>query len=366
MKNLFLFTLLLMTQVMLSQNLIETRTASLMDGDYLLQGTVHLELYDDNSLDVRFENDYLTTNNVFDVHVYLTNNNNYADPINTSGMLLVENIGSIDGIDYSSGPMTFNLPAGVGINDYQHIVFVCLQFGNLHWGDGTFGASEPTFSSFNFKLFLEGPYDDTSGEMTTALHSGNLIPLSQPFNVAPYNYNGSESVVGIPSADIVDWILIQARDRNNWDLVIESQACFLLKDGSLMDINGNNGIRFFNLNNGSDYRFAIYHKGHLGVLSAADISAGSTAIYDFSSSSTMAQGIQQTKSIGGVHVLHSGDYDNNGVVNNLDFNLWNSDAAAVNAYEHFDGDCNGVVNNQDFNLWNVNKSKVGETSIYLP
>jgi hypothetical protein len=83
----------------------------------------------------------MTQSNVFDVHVFLTNDNDYSNPIDTTGLLLVENIGTLTGLNYSSGPMTFNLPAGVGINDYQHIVFICVRFGQLHWGDGEFSES---------------------------------------------------------------------------------------------------------------------------------------------------------------------------------------------------------------------------------
>ncbi|MGH1339506.1 MAG: T9SS type A sorting domain-containing protein [Aureispira sp.] len=139
MNNLFIFILIFFTQIAFGQTITETRTATLVDGDYTLDGTVYLELFDNGLLDLRFDTDYLTQSNVFDVHVFLTNNNNYADPIDTTGMLLVENIGTISGLNYSSGAMTFNLPSGVGINDYQHIVFVCVQFGRLHWGNGAFG-----------------------------------------------------------------------------------------------------------------------------------------------------------------------------------------------------------------------------------
>lgn len=143
MKNLFtLFSVFVLTTVF-GQNLVETRSAVLMDGDYELSGNVYLELYDDNSLNLRFGEDYSTTTNVFDVHVFLTNNNDYTAPIDTAGMLLVENIGTISGLNYSSGSMTFNLPSGVKIDDYEHIVFICLQFGRLNWGSGVFGESVP-------------------------------------------------------------------------------------------------------------------------------------------------------------------------------------------------------------------------------
>ena len=123
-------------QFLNAQNLVESRTAMLFPGDYSLQGTVHLESFDDGSLNLRFEENYMTQSNVFDVHVFLSNDNNYNAPIDTSGMFLVADIGTINGLNYSSGSMTFNLPSSIGINDYQYIVFVCVQFGLLHWGDG--------------------------------------------------------------------------------------------------------------------------------------------------------------------------------------------------------------------------------------
>lgn len=147
MKNILLFTLTLFTQVVFGQVITQTRTATLMDGDYALEGTVYLELYDDGTLNLRFGTDYLTQTNVFDVHVFLTNNNDYSAPIDTAGMLLVQNIGTVSGLNYSSGSMTFNLPSAVSINDYQHIVLICMQFGQLHWGNGEF--EEPVSSNMN-------------------------------------------------------------------------------------------------------------------------------------------------------------------------------------------------------------------------
>jgi hypothetical protein len=102
---------------------------------------VYLELFDNKSLDLRFDTDYLTLSNVYDVHVYLSTTNDYTEPIDTSEMFLVANIGTISGLNYSSGAMTFNLSSEVNIDDYDYIVFVCIQYGRLHWGNGTFGES---------------------------------------------------------------------------------------------------------------------------------------------------------------------------------------------------------------------------------
>ena len=102
MRPIFIIAVVLLTQLTYGQTVKETRTASLVDGDYSLEGTVYLELFDDNSLNLRFGSDYLTgiNGNVYDVHVYLSTTNNYQRPIDTSNMLLVSNIGTISGLDY--------------------------------------------------------------------------------------------------------------------------------------------------------------------------------------------------------------------------------------------------------------------------
>lgn len=261
-----------------------------------------------------------------------------------------------------NGTWTLNI-VDVSQSDEGVLNSWCINLSTIDELDNCAGLN---CSNYQFKIFLEGPYNTTTGEMTTTLNTNNLIPLAQPFNLAPYNYNGSESVVGLPSTDIVDWVLVQARDASNWNTVAESRACFVLKDGTLMDTDGSLGVNFSTLTTGTNYRFAIYHKGHLGVLTSADISAGSTNVYDFTTSQTMAEGMQQTKQTGSVFALYAGDFDNNGVINNQDFNLWSVNPAAVNAYQHYEADLNGTVNNLDYNLWTINRSKVGDLSIQLP
>ena len=56
-------------------------------------------------------------------------------------------------------------------------------------------------------IFLEGVFQN--GKMNTEL---TQIPLNHPYNVAPWNYSGSENVSAIPS-NTVDWVLLELRDK---------------------------------------------------------------------------------------------------------------------------------------------------------
>ena len=87
----------------------------------------------------------------------------------------------------------------------------------------------------DLKVFIEGPYYGTS--MNTMLNSHNLIPLSQPYNVGPWNYIGNEQVTTIPNPEIVDWVLVELRETSGdastatQDKMINRQAGFLKSDG---------------------------------------------------------------------------------------------------------------------------------------
>ena len=149
---------------------------------------MYLELFDDNSLNLRFGSDYLTQSNVFDVHVFLSTTNNYQRPIDTSNMLLVSNIGTESGLDYSSGARTFNLSSGVGISDYQYIVFVCIRYGRLHWGNGTFGEVTLSTSEYTEDTntlapeIFPNPSKDGSVEVTFKTPQENI--LIEVFNIS--------------------------------------------------------------------------------------------------------------------------------------------------------------------------------------
>jgi len=115
---------------------------------------------------------------------------------------------------------------------------------------------------------------------------------------------------------------------------------------------------------GGDYFIALHHYNHLGIVSKSTINTQSTSEYDFTTATTTTQGTDQQKNVNGHYTMIAGDYDHNGIINNLDYNLWRSANALVNQFVSWDGDGNGIVNNLDYNLWFVNRSKVGAGVLY--
>ena len=114
------------------------------------------------------------------------------------------------------------------------------------------------------KIYLQGVWDDMAEEMKTDLRLNNLIPLEQPYSGAPWDYEGWECVDAIP-ADVVDWVLVQIRDADDHNTILKQRACFLRKDGVIVDLFGNEGIDFGFSNYESAY-VCVIHRNHQGVL----------------------------------------------------------------------------------------------------
>lgn len=212
------------------------------------------------------------------------------------------------------------------------------------------------------KLYLEGAYNNNTGLMRTDMAEGGVLPLSHPFGEEPHNYFGTEQVVSFP-AGTVDWVLAELRDKDNPEIVVSRKAALLRNDGMIMSTAGEEGVRFSEVVPDT-YYLAIYPYSHLAIISSYPVPVPALAVYDFSTGAAQALGPQQLKNIApGIYALYAGDYDHSGVINNLDFNRWIQDNAAVNTYLSWDGNLSGVINAADYNLWYANRSKVGHPFI---
>jgi hypothetical protein len=209
----------------------------------------------------------------------------------------------------------------------------------------------------NTKIFLQGPYNGSS--MSTALRTAGSIPLTQPYNTAPWNYTGSENVTSIP-ADVVDWVLVELRTGTAASTKVATRAAFLKSDGSIVDLNGTSTVGFSSRAAGK-YYIVIRHRNHLAVMSAAAVLLNSSStLYDFTTGSDQYYGgVNAAKDLGSsVWGMISGDVDVNGGIGASDLV---SVLAAVGslAYNINDVDMNGGVGASDLVLC---LSNVGQMS----
>lgn len=223
--------------------------------------------------------------------------------------------------------------------------------------------------SLDLKVFLEGAYTFGS-QMQTSLNP-SLIPLDQPYNSSPWNYTGDESVTSIPNIDIVDWVLVGLRDAATAAgatsaTTIAQQAAFLLKDGSIVGLDGASRLIFDNIYNydiNDDLFVVIQHRNHLGIMSANGlIKSDRYYAYDFSDAAAKnyggALGIKQLETFGTqVWGMMAGDGDANGTINNDDKTSFWSIFTGQSGYLSSDYDMDGQTDNQDKNqMWlnNIN------------
>ena len=207
-------------------------------------------------------------------------------------------------------------------------------------------------------LWLEGYFDEQTGSMFNELQASDLLPMEQPYNQPPFNYQGTERVSSM-AAYVIDWVLVELRSSTPPYNLVARQAVLIDPMGRILNTSFDPRIIFPNISSGS-YLVAIYPKSHLPVMSSQPIPYSSReglSSYDFRLPESV-RGTNQLKSKGTYHMLYVGDYDFNGIINNLDFNAWKQNSAAINQYLSIDADGNGIVNNLDFNLWKANGSKI--------
>ncbi len=276
---------------------------------------------------------------------------------------------------------TYQLAEAPGTNDYMGVVgpdFAGIKAQYVlvtvltTWGDPCaglaeikFGVAETMRSEVNLTTILQGTYDISLGNMRTSM--GSLIPLSQPYNVAPYNYAGTELLASVP-ANMVDWVLVEVREGTPNQSVsrgtrtIDTQAAILQNDGSIVAYDGT--PLAFDLVVGASYHFCVRHRNHLDVMTATDLTTQATMTYDFTTGLTQAFGTEQLTMLStGQYAMFSGDFTMDGIIQTTDFDLWKLEPALIDVYLSTDGNLDGVVQVTDFDSWFPNKAKLGSVEV---
>jgi hypothetical protein len=218
--------------------------------------------------------------------------------------------------------------------------------------------------NLNSTVFLEGPFNGI--DMNTDSNSQGILPLSQPFNISPWNYSGSENVIGIPTNNVVDWVLVEIRDAAdaasaNSSTIVEQQAAFLLNNGSVVGLDGSSFLSFNHSIIHSLY-LVIHHRNHLSVMSANAVNhTGGNYVYDFSTNMNMAYQSGE-KLIGGKAVIYGGDANADGTLDLNDKLVWNYEAG-TSGYLNSDASLDGQSDNKDKDdIWLPNN----ETNTQVP
>ena len=215
----------------------------------------------------------------------------------------------------------------------------------------------------DIQVYLEVPFQ-SPWEMHTSLAESGSIPLIQPFNTAPWNYTGIESVDSIPEY-IVDWVLVEFHDATNAasvsnETLIGRQAAFLDSWGYIVTADNSYNEIVFNHSFNQSLFVIIYHRNHLPVLSATPIFFNWGYFnYEFPDGPEQAYNSGQKDLGNGYFGMIAGDANADGVVDAADKALWQSQTGK-SGYLPEDFNMDGQVDNQDKNnFWLPNYSTSG-------
>lgn len=259
--------------------------------------------------------------------------------------------------DFITPTNTMQLIVDIGDTGSQHLV---------EGGLDLFEVSElPAQFRISAKVILNGAYSSTLNAMRTDLKDDGLLPLNQPYSGTPWNYAGTEQVANasqIP-ANVVDWVLVEVRRASN-NALIERRAGFVRNDGILVDTDGQEGFRLYNVNGTDTYYFIIRHRNHLAIMSDSPNDLPLATPYDFTLVANVL-GISSQVSVAapGKYGMIAGDNNANGIINVADFRIYNSNTSITNQYHIADCNLDGNVDSNDFTKARAAFGRVGLPTI---
>lgn len=238
-------------------------------------------------------------------------------------------------------PIQFSTGTQIGDKD--------LKVLNTEYVDGSVG--QPFGITVNAKVYLEGPWNGT--DMNTTLPTLLDFPKIQPYSGLPWEYGGLEHVTSVP-ADVVDWILVELRDKNDNSLVVGTRAGFLLKGGEVVDLGGISPLQFANGLTPDNYYIVIRHRNHLDIMSAdPQPLSGASVVYDFTTGfDRVYGGANGYKEIStNIFGMIAGDIEPDGQIYTSDFDKWVEDFGNDPVYFNSDVDMDGGVYTSDYDKW---------------
>jgi uncharacterized protein (TIGR02145 family) len=222
----------------------------------------------------------------------------------------------------------------------------------------------------NLKAYLESPILPDSS-MRTDLNSGGYIPLAQPYNQPPWNYNGTENVLTIPNSEVVDWVLVEIRETGGdastaySDNVIARRAGFLLKKGTITSTDGISPL-IFNVTSSQNLFAVVSQRNHIPVLSSNPLVLNNGKYtYNFSDNENKAfGGALAHKQIDlGIWAMPAGDGNANGTIDANDKDVVWKSQGGKSGYIAADYSLNGQANNVDKNdYWRINNGRTSQTT----
>ena len=194
-------------------------------------------------------------------------------------------------------------------------------------------------------ILLEGNYDTAPQLMHDDLRRLGLIPLTDPYIGTMTMPSTVLDTTG--STAIVDWVLVELHDANEYGKVISATPALLRRDGEIVANDGISPIRVA-VPEVSDYYLIIKHRNHLPVKSAVTKTLTAPIVtHDFGSGSSSLQKQLSNNQ----YCLFAADVSGENSIDGLDKTLWVPVNGNFNEYHPADINLDGDINGADKAIW---------------
>jgi len=229
------------------------------------------------------------------------------------------------------------------------------------------------------QVFLEGPFNTETGEMTTILNDLGYLPgqspttffgrrtePGQPYTGVPFNHLGEEGIEWESmmrsennkyySEDMTDWVLVSLRVDKNEEYETCTRAGMLMKDGSIDFLEEDCCL----VDPSLEYYVVIEHRNHLLVMSPTPLPVVNDSIkFDFRSNRSFKQllGFTQKEVGDGINVMYAANGDQYQSdeapvdINVNDGSAWLEQNGFNSSYYLMDFDLSGDINVDDRSIF---------------
>jgi PKD repeat protein len=135
--------------------------------------------------------------------------------------------------------------------------------------------------SVKLRAELQGPFNTADNLMRDDLRTASLIPNTEPFTALGFTQTGGGGGETVQSSTltvtgqnaIVDWVLVELRNKNTPSTIVATRSALLQRDGDVVGTNGYSRL-LFNVPT-DNYFIALRHRNHMGAMTASSIGLGS-------------------------------------------------------------------------------------------
>ena len=150
--------------------------------------------------------------------------------------IVIAQLSQLSGQEYNYD--IFNRLTSVTYPDGSKITYTYDELGNR------IGYEVTAVKVFlDVKMLLTGPYNPSNSLMSDGIRSRGDLPLSEPFTAAGYQHQGQGGGEEVLDASvfadyggnsIVDWVVVELRDKRDVANVLHTRAALLQRDGDVV------------------------------------------------------------------------------------------------------------------------------------